>query len=336
MAEVPRTRTAQSEQQIVAALPAAFAAAGAQLNRDAARLLLGQIYLETGRGQNLFNNNWGNLAAGPTWKGDIWRPPWYLQSDIDALPTETAEQRARKAELQNRHDRMSKDVPSAFRAYPTAQAGLLAYADLLTGKRYVPLLNAAFGGSPARFAEQIKATGYTPTLDVPAHTKTFERLYSEAVKAGHFSELAELPRVWEGLGLGTKTAVVATGAGALVALPLFFSLSRVAVGGAEGYVPLGFVPNEARSLFVARLVGPPFRMRELQAIRALPASRVLDVTVDRGGKLYTCLPYGAVPAMAFHDAARFEPGRFEPEDVISIQVEGTVSDFIAWGEVLQK
>ena len=70
-------------------------------------------WVESGRGQSIYQHNPGNVSCyddGRGWSGDFWRPPWYpAQHDpkYDYL-----------------HQRMlDGKAPRAFRAYPDAQSG---------------------------------------------------------------------------------------------------------------------------------------------------------------------------------------------------------------------
>lgn len=315
MAEVPRKATPVAESDVVRLLPGAFADAGLPLTREAARLFLGLVFLENKRGAGLYNHNWGNLAAGATWKGDLWRPEWYRQSDIDAMPEGT-----RKTRLQDLHNRMGRDVPSAFRAYPTSDAGLKAFAALFRAQRYAVLLEAANTGKPAEFAAAVKASGYTPDLDVVAHTASYTALVREFERADYFLDLP-------------SSAPSAGSTLPVAAVPAVLSLSELSkLGGI--YVPLAFEGNPEGSIHVARLKCA-FKLQELEAIgEPNHAGALLDVRAKIGGKLYSCLPgEAAVPVRVFTPARTLWLPRMAPGDEIAIYVGGSVAAFVGWGEV---
>jgi len=311
MAEVPRKATPVTEADAVRLLPGAFAAAGLPLTRGAARLFLGLVFLENKRGAAIFNHNWGNLAAGASWKGDVWRPEWYRQSDIDAMPAGV-----RRTRLQDLHDRMGVNVPSQFRSYPTSDAGLKAFASLFKAERYEGLVSAAKSGSPAAFAAAVKSSGYTPDLDVPAHTASYTALVREFEAAEYFRDLPEAP----------------VPSSAAEPLTLADLCARAGLSGGL-YVPLGFEPNLQGSIHLARL-RCPFRLRELEALGVAAAGAVLDVRAKIGGKLYSCLPNEyAVPASVFLTRKHFELPRMAAGDEIAIYVSGNVAAFVGWGDV---
>lgn len=306
MAEVPRKATPVTQAEVVRLLPGAFAAAGLALTREAAWLFLGLVFLENKRGAGIYNHNWGNLAAGATWAGDLWRPEWYRQVDVDALPAGD-----RKTRLQGLHDRMGKDVPAAFRAYGSSDEGLRAFASLFKLDRYVPLVSAASAGSAAAFAAAIKLTGYTPDLNVTEQTASYEALQREFARSEYFPELPAKPTL-------PSTAAPAA--------PLELIPGR-------GYVPMAFEALAAGALHVAK-PRCRFLIRELQAFNALGNAVVLDVRAKIRGVSYTCIPSDdPIQARVFVEARRFELPGLSPGDELAIYVAGTVSAFVAWGEI---
>lgn len=318
MADVPRKATPVAAGDVVRLLPAAFAAAGHALNREAAWLFLGLVFLENKRGASLFNHNWGNLAAGASWKGDVWRPEWYRQSDIDALPPGD-----RKTRLQDLHNRMGVDVPSGFRAYPTSEAGLKAFASLFKVERYQGLMAAALSGSPSAFAAAIKSSGYTPDLNVPQHTASYAALLREFERAGYFAEL--------------PSGKPESAAPAPAALTLADWLASPGTCGGA-YVPLAFEATAEGAIHLARLLFP-FRLRQLEVLSAddvtLTRGAILDVRVKTGGKVYSCLGSDAavLPLRVFSTPKAFELPRLAAGDEIAIYVSGSAAGFVGWGDV---
>jgi hypothetical protein len=175
MAIVARVRTPIGAREAAEGLRRAFAALGGQLSDAMASLLLSQLWLETGRGKNAFNYNWGNLQASAAWPGDKWPAPWLDLNAVEALPEAAQRERYRKLH----YDALAGKQPSYFRAYPTAAAGFGDYAALLNKPRFSPLLYAAATGDPTAFATQIKDTGYAPAIDVTATAKTLASLQHE-------------------------------------------------------------------------------------------------------------------------------------------------------------
>lgn len=175
MATVPRTSTPITAQQAAGLLVKAFARRGAVLTRGALSLLLSQLWLETGRGKNAFNNNWGNLSASSSWEGDRWAAPWANLAEVEALMPGPKQDRYRALH----QDALAGRQPSAFRAYRTPEDGMADYADLLMRPRYSALLYAALTGDPATFTAAIQSTGYAPAIDVAATTSTIAALQRE-------------------------------------------------------------------------------------------------------------------------------------------------------------
>lgn len=133
------------------------------IDRDSASLLLALIWVETGRGK-LINNNAGNLSAGSSYPGAVWRPPWFDRTDTPHL-----------ADL---HARMlAGTAPSAFRAYDSAPEGVADFVAVLKS-RFPSVLAAARDGSPADFVRALHDSGYSPDYTL-AHVPTFTSLRAE-------------------------------------------------------------------------------------------------------------------------------------------------------------
>ncbi len=168
---------------LLAALPA--------LDRASAALLLGLIWVETGRG-NLLNWNAGNITASDKWPGDAWRPPWFESSSNPHL-----------AEL---HERMlNGQAPSAFRAYDSAAQGFADFAGTL--KRQFPsVLAAAATGDATAFVGALHDSGYSRDYRA-VHIGTFAQLQHQ------FAELvSHLPAgaiAGAGAGVGLAAAALA-------------------------------------------------------------------------------------------------------------------------------
>lgn len=180
MLETDRITTPLSKAQALAALEAAW---GPGLSREVARGLLSLAWIETNRG-NLQNYNPGNLTAGPSYAGKIWRPPWYYE------PAEGASQRT--VDL---HTAMLRGkAPSAFRAYDSAKAGFADWVNSL--KRTFPeVVTAATHATPDGFREALSQK-YSGDYKNKQSTVTFQKLFIEwqplvahlpsAHRAGHW------------------------------------------------------------------------------------------------------------------------------------------------------
>jgi len=177
--EWPRVPTPLSSdataRQLVKAYEQLF---GRRPTRPLAELLLAQIWVENSRGASIIQHNWGNLTPGSTWKGPIWRPPWY-DPPPDASPR-----------ILRLHGLMLEGKePSAFRAYPDHDAGAAAYLRVVHGERYRPLLAAGERGDVVAFAEAIRDTGYCPRCEPRSTAHTLAQLRDDIRASGAFAEL---------------------------------------------------------------------------------------------------------------------------------------------------
>jgi hypothetical protein len=88
--------------------------------------------IETARGGSVQNFNIGNISAGPSYAGAVWRPPWFDPNEAQGNPR-----------LERLHNEMlAGRAPSAFRAYDTSDEGARDFARQL--KRNFPeVLQAA-------------------------------------------------------------------------------------------------------------------------------------------------------------------------------------------------
>lgn len=143
---VPAVRTSMS----VGPLSKVLSAAHLELfGRRPSLARLGVIWAhvqhETGGTSSAYNYNWGNIAKSPGWDGD-----WHLLS-------------------------VGPGEPSAYRAYPSAEAGARDLWRLLAD-RYSQALAAADTGNTAAYAHELKAKGYY---------QQSEQLYAKALDAWH-------------------------------------------------------------------------------------------------------------------------------------------------------
>lgn len=180
MAEVPRVVTPiTAEDAAKLVVEGLERTLGEVPYRDTAELVMAQVWIETGRGQKMQNNNPGNLSssAEPD-SGDFWRPTWFEL---------TAESSARDRYL---HKQMLKgEAPHAFRSYAYAEDGFADYFALLAKPRFAGLLDAARGGSSGAFAQAVYDSGYTKDLQPSESAKSFASLMQEFEQKGLFDSL---------------------------------------------------------------------------------------------------------------------------------------------------
>jgi len=151
---------------------------GRRPTRPLAELLLAHIWLENRRGSAIFEHDWGNITAGASWTGPIWRPPWY-----DPPPDAPAR-------ILRLHELMLQGkAPSAFRSYPSHDVGSTAYLRLVHGARYRPLITAAASGDVAAFARAVHDTGYCPDCKPGPTAHTLAQLRDDIRESGALGEL---------------------------------------------------------------------------------------------------------------------------------------------------
>lgn len=180
MIVVPAIRTQLTSTQARDALLAAMP----NLDREQAALLLALVWVETGAG-GLMNFNAGNISAGPSYPGAVWRPPWF--DDV----------------THPQHQRMlDGKAPQAFRAYGSAPEGFGDFARQLRGT-FASVLAAGSTGSPAQFVQALHDSGYSRDYNA-AHVPSFTRLREQ------FAPLvAHLPAGNAGAAAGVGLVLVA-------------------------------------------------------------------------------------------------------------------------------
>lgn len=126
---IERVKTPPTLEQIRPWVEQQFAGDEALINLAA--MALAQTYLETGGWQSLYNWNVGNLTAGESYAGNVYRPAWY------ELGPDSSDR------LHALHEQMSQGrAPQAFRAYESLAEGVADYVHELRA-RY-PEIVAAF------------------------------------------------------------------------------------------------------------------------------------------------------------------------------------------------
>lgn len=166
---VPRVRTpisaGDAARSVVASYHELF---GNDPTKPALVAVLSLVWLETGRGESVQNNNLGNLSAGDSFPGDAWRPPWF---DFDG-GTAVTEQNIRL------HEKMLRgEAPKAFRAYATREAGALDFVRQLRGA-FPEVLAAAELSDPEAFRVALSQK-YSHAYDDPKFTTSFRQLFAE-------------------------------------------------------------------------------------------------------------------------------------------------------------
>lgn len=157
MSEVPRVRTPLDERDLSDVLAIGHRAAFDGADPSPARLSVAwaQVCQETGRGKLLWNNDFGNLTAGPEWTGD-W---WTYESEESELTGQ------------------AKLVRMHFRAYATPECGAADYWRRLAGL-YASALPFFDRGDGEGAAVELHRLRYY-TGDVTAYARALRLLAAE-------------------------------------------------------------------------------------------------------------------------------------------------------------
>jgi hypothetical protein len=167
MVVVPRLTTPLPLELIPDLIEGAFHVLGTRLTPAQKVNLTSLVAVETDRGKSIQNGNLGNISAGPSYTGRVWRPPWF-EVDDSSPPSMLA---LNKKMLDGK-------APSAFRAYESIQVGAVDFARLLLSPPYAPLLRAADGNDVDAFRREL-ARRYSPDYENAAVTRTLEKLRAE-------------------------------------------------------------------------------------------------------------------------------------------------------------
>lgn len=137
-------------------------------SRRLLELLLALVWVETGRGKSCQNFNVGNITAGSAFTGEAWRPPWF---DLDDGGKKTERDVFLHGEM------LAGRAPSAFRAYPTLEAGCADFIRILN-RSFPNVLEAAEEGDPDEFREALSEK-YSKDYENRRVTETFRQLQAE-------------------------------------------------------------------------------------------------------------------------------------------------------------
>jgi hypothetical protein len=125
------------------------------------------VAIETARGRAVKNGNLGNISAGESFPGPVWRPPWF-----ELTPESTERDRTLHAAM------LAGRAPRAFRAYGSVQEGARDFARFLLKPAYAPLMRAASSADVDAFRLAI-ASLYSSDYKNTAGTRTLEQLRAE-------------------------------------------------------------------------------------------------------------------------------------------------------------
>jgi hypothetical protein len=183
---VARTPTPLSQSAFPGLIDEAFKAEGAPL-RGLQRMMLAVLAsIETARGRAMQNHNLGNITAGPSYPGAVWRPPWFDPSEAAGNPR-----------LERLHQEMlAGRAPSAFRAYDSREDGARDFARQLKSS-FPEVMRAALVPNAENFRAAL-AQKYSPDYRNPGTAAALAQLMKEygITTGGAVSGLAALALLW--------------------------------------------------------------------------------------------------------------------------------------------
>lgn len=157
MAQVPRKPTPISEVELAVALRSAYIQVfGVPPSKEMLGCGWAQVALEHKRGEELWNNCFGNVTASTDWKGD-----YYV---------------FRCAERVDKKNNTWKVIDMKFRAYPTAAEGAVGYWNVLRKVRYSAVLPVFEQGKAREAALLLGEKGYY-TAHEDVYSNTMSKLY---------------------------------------------------------------------------------------------------------------------------------------------------------------
>lgn len=167
MIVVPRQNTPVLMSAMPSLVDKAFQDEGTRLSKNQVINLASLVAIETGRGKSVQNWNLGNLTAGESYSGKVWRPPWFEVTDTSS----ERDKSLHKLMLEGK-------APSAFRAYDSVQIGAKDFAKFLLKPTYAGLMKAANGSDSDNYRLAI-AERYSKDYLNPKVTDTLIQLRSE-------------------------------------------------------------------------------------------------------------------------------------------------------------
>jgi hypothetical protein len=167
MVVVPRLTTPLPLELIPDLIEGAFHVLGTRITPAQKVNLTCLVAVETDRGKSIQNGNLGNISAGESYSGRVWRPPWFEVNESSA-----------PSMLALNKKMLDGKAPSAFRAYESIQVGAVDFARLLLSPPYAALMRAADGSDVDAFRREL-ARRYSSDYDNAAVTRTLEKLRAE-------------------------------------------------------------------------------------------------------------------------------------------------------------
>lgn len=165
---VEMKRTAISKEEIVNVIAKELLRRGQ--SPQAAPLLAALVGAETSF-KSIWNYNLGNMAAGSSWTGNYWVPPWVGK---DGPRKDTPRNRRLWKEWK------ANRAPGKFRAYESLDRAVVDLVEKMI-KRFPGVLEAAKSGDPALMAKKIDTEKYCPGCDVEKYEKALRAHYDPSL-----------------------------------------------------------------------------------------------------------------------------------------------------------
>lgn len=180
---VEPVRTPLSFEEAAKVMEAAlFAALGEQPKVETLALALAKTALETGRWQQIWNDNWGNIKAGPDYVGQ------YTCITLNEVLAAGVVWFAPEGQLNRKGGTVIGDryhVPpghpqTRMRAYANAYDGAHSYVDFVAGGRYRDAWKELLQGNAYDYVMALHAKGYF-TADPLVYVKAVKSLHQEFI-----------------------------------------------------------------------------------------------------------------------------------------------------------
>jgi hypothetical protein len=182
---VERVRTDVSEPQMAQAIISAWQQKfGGAPSKEQVAMVLAQNDLETGHRKSMWNYNVGNITTGANGTFDYFDD---LATDEQISPG------------------VWKKMNLKYRAYPTLDAGVKDYLNLLSSGRYTKAWEHIKNPDPTSFSKALKEAGYYTANEAP-YTKNLVSLFAKNSKSNSY-ELAMAGKVNPPDPKGTTTMV---------------------------------------------------------------------------------------------------------------------------------
>lgn len=193
-AYVSPKRTPVAPEDMRAALAVQFASRGIAVSEHVLTTLVAMSAHETGRWASCWNNNLGNVKAGPTWDGSYTclTNVWEILNGVKRWFSPQGETAGKNGPVIGAVYEVPPGHPQTrFRAYATLAEGVVGFVDKMLGMYRASLDVLLGGGATDAFLASLKRQRYF-TGDLEAYQKSVRSYYAEFNIAWYQRVLAEL------------------------------------------------------------------------------------------------------------------------------------------------